>query len=69
MELTPLRDSIFILEGLLEQQTGLNPNEIMTHTAGAGESVFWHIDKDADYGILNELSRSCANPQWTSTPL
>ena len=80
-----LRDSIFILEGLLEQQTGLNPTEIMTDTAGAsdivfglfwllgyqfsprladaGESVFWRIDKDADYGILNELARSCANPQ------
>ncbi|HHT9769639.1 Tn3 family transposase [Methylophaga thalassica] len=80
-----LRDSIFILEGLLEQQTGLNPTEIMTDTAGAsdivfglfwllgyqfsprladaGESVFWRIDKDADYGVLNELARSCANPQ------
>jgi len=65
------RDSIFILEGLLEQQTGLNPTEIMTDTAGAsdmvfglfwllgyqfsprladaGESIFWRIDKDADY--------------------
>ncbi|MGX2008587.1 Tn3 family transposase, partial [Enterobacter asburiae] len=29
-----LRDSIFVLEGLLEQQTGLNPVEIMTDTAG-----------------------------------
>ncbi|HBC3483100.1 Tn3 family transposase [Vibrio parahaemolyticus] len=28
-----LRDSIFVLEGLLEQQTGLNPTEIMTNTA------------------------------------
>ncbi len=27
-----LRDSIFVLEGLLEQQTGLNPVEIMTDT-------------------------------------
>ena len=30
-----LRDSIFVLEGLLEQETGLNPTEIMTDTAGA----------------------------------
>ena len=79
-----LRDSIFILEGLLEQQTGLNLKEIMSDTAGssdmvfglfwllgyqfsprladAGESVFWRVDKDADYEILNELARGCANP-------
>lgn len=78
-----LRDSIFVLEGLLEQQTGLNPVEIMTDTAGvsdmvfglfwllgyqfsprladAGESVFWRIDKTADYGALNDLARSCVN--------
>lgn len=35
-----LRDSIFVLEGLLEQQTGLNPVEIMTDTAGASDMVF-----------------------------
>lgn len=80
-----LRDSIFVLEGLLEQQTGLNPVEIMTDTAGssdmvfglfwllgyqfsprladAGESVFWRVDKEANYGVLNDLARSCANPQ------
>lgn len=78
-----LRDSIFVLEGLLEQQTSLNPTEIMTDTAGAsdivfglfwllgyqfsprladvGEAVFWRIDKDADYGALNDLARGCAN--------
>ncbi len=80
-----LRDSIFLLEGLLEQQTGLNPTEIMTDTTGtsdivfglfwllgyqfsprladAGEAVFWRIDKEADYGMLNELARGCAKPQ------
>lgn len=78
-----LRDSIFVLEGLLEQQTGLNPIEIMTDTAGtsnlvfglfwllgyqfsprladAGEAIFWRVDKDADYGILNDLARGCVN--------
>ena len=78
-----LRDSIFVLEGLLEQQTGLNPVEIMTDTAGvsdmvfglfwllgyqfsprladAGESVFWRVDKKADYGVLDDLARSCVN--------
>jgi TnpA family transposase len=79
-----LRDSIFVLEGLLEQQTGLNPTEIMTDTAGvsdmvfglfwllgyqfsprladAGESLFWRLDKNADYGVLNDLARGYANP-------
>ncbi len=80
-----LRDSIFILEGLLEQQTSLKPREIMTDTTGAsdmvfglfwlldyqfsprladaGESVFWRIDKDADYGVLNDIARGCLNAQ------
>jgi TnpA family transposase len=35
-----LRDSIFVLEGLLEQQTGLRPTEIMTDTTGASDLVF-----------------------------
>lgn len=35
-----LRDSIFVLEGLLEQQTGLNPFKIMTDTAGASDIIF-----------------------------
>lgn len=78
-----LRDSIFVLEGLLEQQTGLNPTEIMTDTSGtsnmvfglfwllgyqfsprladAGETVFWRVDKDADYGPLNDLARGRVN--------
>ncbi|RLV57826.1 Tn3 family transposase [Parashewanella curva] len=74
-----LRDSMFVLEGLLEQQTGLNPTEIMTDTTGtsdlvfglfwllgyqfsprladAGEAVFWKVDKDTDYGALNDVVR------------
>lgn len=35
-----MRDSIFVLEGLLEQETGLNPTEIMTDTAGASDIIF-----------------------------
>lgn len=80
-----LRDSIFVLEGLLEQQTGLTPREIMTDTAGAsdmifglfwllgyqfsprladaGEATLWRIDKEADYGVLDELVRNCIKPQ------
>lgn len=35
-----LRDSIFVLEGLLEQQTGLRPTEIMTDTTCTSDIVF-----------------------------
>jgi len=35
-----LRDSLFLLEGLLEQQTSLRPTEIMTDTAGYSDVVF-----------------------------
>jgi TnpA family transposase len=35
-----LRDSLYILEGLLEQETGLNPVEIMADTAGVSDVVF-----------------------------
>ncbi len=80
-----LRDSIFVLEGLLEQQTSLKPTEIMTDSAGAsymvfglfwllgyqfsprladaGEAVFWRVEKNANYGMLDELARGCINPR------
>ncbi len=35
-----LRDSLYILEGLLEQQTDLDPHELMTDTAGYSDMVF-----------------------------
>lgn len=35
-----LRDSLFLLDGLLEQQTSLRPTEIMTDTAGYSDIVF-----------------------------
>lgn len=35
-----LRDSVYILAGLLEQQTSLQPQEIMTDTAGASDVMF-----------------------------
>lgn len=74
-----------MLEGLLEQETGLNPTEIMTDTAGAsdlvfglflllgyqfsprladaGASVFWRMDNNADYGVLNDIARGQSDPQ------
>lgn len=35
-----LRDSIFILQGLLEQQTSLQPTEIMADTGGVSDIIF-----------------------------
>ena len=35
-----LRDSLFILEGLLEHKTSLNPREVMSDTAGYRDLVF-----------------------------
>lgn len=35
-----LRDSLFILDGLLEQETSLQPTELMTDTAGYSDIVF-----------------------------
>jgi TnpA family transposase len=80
-----LRDSIYVLEGLLEQQTGLRPTEIMTDTSGAsdlvfglfgllgyqfsprladaGEAKFWRVDRDADYGPLDELASNHINTE------
>ena len=74
-----LRDSLYILAGLLEQQTRLDPREIMSDTHGYSDVVFglfallgykfspriadlpdqrfWRLDREADYGALDELSR------------
>lgn len=78
-----IRDSVYILECLLEQQTTLNPVEIMTDSASysdlmfgcfwllgyqfsprladIGETRFWRIDPQADYGPLNGLARNRIN--------
>ena len=34
------KESIFVLEDLLEQQIGLNPTEITTDTAGTSDMIF-----------------------------
>lgn len=78
-----LRDSLFILAGLLEQQTSLDPREIMADTHGFSEVVFglfallgyrfsprladladqrfWRLNKEDDYGSLNQLGRHVVN--------
>ena len=35
-----LRDSLYILDGLLEQQTSLRPTELMSDTAGYSDAIF-----------------------------
>ncbi len=84
-----LRDSLYILDGLLEQQTGLQPTELMTDTAGYSDQVFglfrlngyqfsprladigatrfWRINREADYGSLNELARHRINTDLIAT--
>lgn len=78
-----LRDSLYILGGLLEQQTVLKPTEVMSDTAGysdvvfglfhllgyqfsprladIGETRYWRLNRQADYGDLNEVARSHIN--------
>ncbi len=73
------------------QETGLNPTEIMTDTAGASElvfglfwllgyqfsprladagaSVFWRMDHDADYGVLNDIARGQSDPRKIVLPV
>jgi len=75
-----LRDSLYILSGLLEHKTTLNPKELMSDTAGYSDVVFglfyllgytfsprladlegvryWRINRDADYGTLEKLSKN-----------
>ncbi len=84
-----LRDSLYILDGLLEQQTGLQPTELMTDTAGYSDQVFglfrlngyqfsprladiggtrfWRINRDADYGPLNDLATHRINTALIAT--
>jgi TnpA family transposase len=78
-----LRDSMYILESLLEQPTSLKPAEIMTdtasytdivfglfkllgyqfspHLADVGDRRFWRINREADFGAFNTLSRHVIN--------
>lgn len=84
-----LRDSMFVLEGILEQETSLKPTEVMVDTAGssdmvfglfwllgyqfsprladAGESSFWRIDTNANYGVLDNIAKHKINQQIITT--
>lgn len=78
-----LRDSLYLLEGLYNQTSGLQPTQIMTDTAGYSALIFvlfgllgfqfspriankhgtklWRIEKNADYGLLNDVTKSQIN--------
>lgn len=77
------KDSIYLLQCVLEQQTSLSPKEVMTDTGGYSDLVFgifglleyqfsprisdigssrlWRIDKNADYGLLDNISKNKIN--------
>jgi TnpA family transposase len=37
--------------------------QFLPRLADAGEAVFWRIDKDADYGALDDIARGTLNPE------
>ncbi|KAB8139752.1 Tn3 family transposase [Chloroflexia bacterium SDU3-3] len=84
-----LRDSPYILDGLLENQTSLHPTELITDTAGysdvifglfwllgyqfsprladIGETRLWRIDRQADYGKINGVSKNAVSTHLIRT--
>jgi TnpA family transposase len=78
-----VRDSLFILNGLLDNETAVQPAQVTTDTASYSDQIFglfhllgyqfsprladladqrfWRIDRAADYGPLNVLSRHPVN--------
>jgi TnpA family transposase len=78
-----LRDSLYILDGLLEQETNLEPVEVMSDTgaysdlvfglfwllgyqfsprlADVGNTRYWRIGKESDYGCLDGIARHRIN--------
>lgn len=77
------KDSIYLPQCVLEQQTTMSPKEVMTDTGGYSDLVFgifglleyqfsprisdigssrlWRIDKYADYGMLDDISKHKIN--------
>ena len=48
--------------GLLHRR-GFKGAYFSPRLADAGEAVFWRIDKDSDYGVLNDIARGHINIQ------
>jgi TnpA family transposase len=77
------KDSIYLPQCVLEQQTSVSPKEVMTDTGGYSDLVFgifglleyqfsprisdigssrlWRIDQNADYGLLDNISKNKIN--------
>lgn len=62
-----LRDSLYILDGLLEQQTTLEPHELMTDTAGYSDQVFG-LFRLLGYQFSPRLADIGASRFWRITP-
>lgn len=84
-----IRDSLYILDGLLQQNPSLHPTTIMTDTASysdivfgcfallgyrfspriadTGESRFWRMTANANYGPLNAVSQHQINRKLIAT--
>jgi TnpA family transposase len=78
-----LKEALFILDGLLDQKSPIQPTEIMTDTNSYTDIVFglfwllgfqfsprladikdrrfWRMERQADYGIFNEISKHKIN--------
>ncbi|EAA1234890.1 hypothetical protein DL514_24020, partial [Shigella sonnei] len=52
----PIRELVFGLFWLLGYQ-------FSPRLADAGASVFWRMDHDADYGVLNDIARGQSDPR------
>lgn len=75
-----LKDSLYVLDVITQQQTKLDPKEVMIDTAGTSDIIFalfwllgyqlsprladigstklWRVDTKADYGVLNDITKS-----------
>lgn len=84
-----VRDSLFVLDGLLDNDTAVRPEQVTTDTASYSDQVFalfhllgyqfsprladltdqrfWRLDRAADYGALNEVSRNQVNASLISS--
>lgn len=80
-----LRDSLYLLDGSLSHQSGLEPKQIMIDTAGYSDLVFglfgllglqfspriannqeaklWRIGTNANYRMLNNVSKNKINTE------
>ncbi len=74
----------YVLDGVVEQETHQQPQELITDTDGysdivfglfsllgyrfsprladLGDAGFWRLDRQSDYGVLDDLARRKANP-------